>query len=123
MSGKPAEQLIIRRLARTRSKRQEQERYSDGHRHRSGPCSLHRLVHCISEFCCMRGCSRGADPGSLGPLSTHAGVTVPGYNAEIRAYYDCTSFIRYGALVFRRRQSTVSTTEAALSVIDLSLSP
>ncbi len=35
----------------------------------------------------MRG-SRGADPGSLGPLSTHAGVTAPGYNAEIRAYYD-----------------------------------
>lgn len=40
----------------------------------------------------------GADPGSLGPLSTHAGVTAPGYNAEIRAYYDCTSFIRYSAL-------------------------
>ncbi len=40
----------------------------------------------------------GADPGSIGPLSIRAGVTAPGYNAEIRAYYDCTSFIRYGAL-------------------------
>ncbi len=56
-------------------------------------------MHCISEFCCMRGCSRGALTPARSDLSLPMpGSPPPATMQRFGSYYDCTSFICYSAL-------------------------